>query len=73
MTNGLSYSLIQSAAAGDTTAIEKIVAIYEPYINTLASRTLFDADGNKFIGIDVDLQEHLKSKLIDVILRFKVA
>lgn len=73
MTHGLSYSLIQSAVSGDEEAIGKILTVYEPYINTLASKKLFDTDGNEFIGIDVELQEHLKTKLIDVILKYEVA
>lgn len=73
MTRGLNYSLIRSATSGDEEAIGRILAIYEPYINTLASKKLFDTDGNEFVGIDIDLQEHLKTKLIDVILKYKVA
>lgn len=73
MTKGLNYELIKKAVSGDEVAINKIVKIYEPYINTLVAKKLYDADGNEFIGIDVDLQEYLKTKLIEIILKYKVA
>ncbi len=73
MTKGLNYELIKKAVSGDEIAINKIVAIYEPYINTLASEPVYDRDGNEYIGINVDLQDHLRSKLIQVIQEFKIA
>ena len=42
MTKGLNFDLIEKAVSGDETAINKIVAIYEPYINTLSSQSLYD-------------------------------
>ncbi len=73
MTNGISYDLIIKAVSGDIGAVEKITRIYQPYINSLASKRLFDEDGNEFIGIDVDAQERLQSKLLDIISKFKIA
>lgn len=73
MTNGLNFELIQSAVSGDQDAINRIVAIYEPYINTLSSQTLYDKDGNEVIGVNVDLHDYLKSKLIHVIHTYKIA
>lgn len=72
MKNGLNFNLIQAAVSGDKVAIEKIVSIYEPYINKLASKKLFDEEGNEYIGIDIDLKEHLKTKLIEVIFKYRV-
>ena len=40
MTKGLNYELIKKAVSGDEVAINKIVKIYEPYINTLVSTKL---------------------------------
>lgn len=71
MKNGLNFNLIQAAVSGDKVAIEKIVSIYEPYINKLASKKLFDEEGNEYIGIDIDLKEHLKTKLIEVIFKYR--
>lgn len=73
MTNGLNFELIQSAASGDQDAINRIVDIYEPYINTLSSQTLYDRDGNEVIGVNVDLHDYLKSNLIHVIHTYKMA
>ncbi len=72
MKNGLNFNLIQAAVSVDKVAIEKIVSIYEPYINKLASKKLFDEEGNEYIGIDIDLKEHLKTKLIEVIFKYRV-
>ena len=73
MTKGLNFDLIEKAVSGDETAINKIVAIYEPYINTLSSQSLYDKDGNEVIGVNVDLHDYLKSKLIHIIHTYKIA
>ena len=72
MKNELNYELIKKAVSGEQEAIDRIVAIYQPYINTLASKTLYDECGNKYIGINVDLKEHLISKLIKMINEYKI-
>lgn len=73
MKNALSYKLIERAVSGDETAIKRIIAIYEPYINTLASKELYDAEGNEYIGVNVDLKDHLVRKLISLIHTYKLA
>lgn len=73
MTNGISYDLIIKAVSGDISAVDKITKAYQPYINSLASKRLFDENGNEFIGIDVDVQERLQTKLLDIISKFKIA
>ena len=73
MKNELSYELIEKATSGDLEAIDRIVSIYQPYINTLASKTLYDEYGNKYIGVNVYLKEHLTSKLIDMISGYKIS
>ena len=70
MKNKLSYELIEKAVSGDEEAIDRILKIYEPYINTLASQTLLDSDGNEYVGVNVDLKEHLTSKLLTVISKY---
>ena len=72
MNNKLSYELIVKATSGEPEAIESIVSIYEPYINTLASQTLYDEYGNKYIGVNVYIKEHLISKLLDMIYKYKI-
>ena len=49
MKSKLSYDLIERAILGDETAVNRIVEIYEPYINTLASKPLYDSKGNEYI------------------------
>ncbi len=73
MKNKLSYNLIERAVSGDESAVKRIVAIYEPYINTLASKPLYDSEGNEYIGINVDLKDHLTQKLLDLIHTYKIA
>ena len=73
MKNKLNYKLIERAVSGDELAINRIVTIYEPYINTLASLQLYDDDGNEYIGVNVDLKDHLTQKLLDLIQTYKIA
>lgn len=40
--------------------------------NTLSSQTLYDKDGNEYIGVNVSLKEHLTSKLMDLINGYKL-
>ena len=72
MKSDLSYDMIKKAISGDVEAVNRIVSIYEPYINTLSSQTLYDKDGNEYIGVNVSLKEHLTSKLMDLINGYKL-
>ena len=71
MTYGLNYELIKSATKGDVEAINIIMKIYEPYINKLSTKRLFDKSENEYMGIDVDLHDRLKRKLLKVIVNYK--
>lgn len=72
MTSGLSDELVEAAMAGDKIAVNKIVSIYEPYINTLAAHKIYDRNGNEYIGVDVDLQGGLQQKLIEATMKFAI-
>ena len=72
MTPGLCYNLIKKATSGDERAINEIIKIYGPYINSLASHELYDLAGNEYIGIDVDLRDSLRSKLINTIMKYEI-
>ena len=37
MTKGLTYDLIKKASGGDVVSIEKILSLYDPYINTIST------------------------------------
>lgn len=69
----LNRRLIEKATSGDPEAIKRIVSIYQPYINTLTTMTLYDFNGNEYSGVNVDMQESLTTKLIELILNYQVA
>ena len=73
MTYGLNYELINSAIKGDIESVNRLMKIYEPYINKLATKRLFDGNGEEYIGIDVDLHDRLQRKLLKIIVNYKVA
>ena len=73
MTKGLTYDLIKKASGGDVVSIEKILSLYDPYINTISTVEMCDEEGGQYIRIDIDLKDRLRSKLIDIILKFKVS
>lgn len=72
MTRGLSYKLIKDAVSGNEEAINKLLSIYDPYMKSLSVRELIDENGDEYIGIDVDLYDKLKRKLLYVIKNYKL-
>ena len=72
MTTGLTYELVKNASNGDAVAIDRVLDIYEPYINVLAAITIKDSGGGQYIGIDVDLKNTLRAKLVDVVFKFNM-
>ncbi len=73
MTDELNSTLIRKAVSGDEIAINKILAIFEPLINTLVTEPLYDKAGNEYIGVNVDLQDYLRDKVIQAIRTYKIA
>ena len=67
----LNQKLIKKAVSGDAESINKIVSIYQPYINTLTTMTLCDYEGNSYSGINVEFQNRLTTKLIQLICTYK--
>lgn len=68
----LSEELIYAAISGKEAAIQKIIKYYEPYINRLSSRELYDGYGNIYIYRDPILKTELQNKLITGILKFQI-
>lgn len=66
------YPIINSAVQGDYEAMEQVLAHYSKYINTLASRQLYDYSGNPAIRIDEEMKVRLEAKLITKILLFNL-
>ena len=68
----LPYPVIIAATKGDPEAIQLVVDHYEGYIAYLSTRKLRDERGNTYFGIDGDVRDRLRSKLIRSVLDFRV-
>lgn len=69
----LPYETIEAATNGDITAINSVLAHFEGYIATLATRTLYDEHGCPCQYLDPELKRRLETKLIVRVLKFKIA
>ena len=67
----LPYPVIIAATKGDPEAIQLVVDHYESYIAHLSTRKLRDERGNAYFGIDGDVRDRLRSKLIRAVLDFR--
>lgn len=65
----LPYVVIVAATKGDPEAMKMD---YEGYISYLSTRTLKDERGNTYYGIDEDIRDRLRSKLMRAVLDFEV-
>ncbi len=71
--NLLPFSIIVSAANGNSCAIDKVLKHYNGYIAVLSMRTLYDEQGIPHLCIDEELRHRLESKLIMNITKFNLA
>ena len=69
----LPFETIEAATRGDITAINSVLAHFEGYIATLATRTLYDEHGCPCQYLDPELKRRLETKLIVRVLNFKIA
>lgn len=69
----LPFEIIEAAANGDITAINSVLAHFEGYIATLATRTLYDEHGCPCQYLDPELKRRLETKLIVRVLKFNIA
>ena len=69
----LPFETIEAATRGDITAINSVLAHFEGYIATLATRTLYDEHGCSCQYLDPELKRRLETKLIVRVLNFKIA
>ncbi|MEI1256830.1 helix-turn-helix domain-containing protein [Blautia sp. JLR.GB0024] len=67
-----SFYLISSATDGDEKAIEKILALYDPYISKCCLRSLYDEYGNVYIAVDMELKGRIREALIRMMLDFDI-
>ena len=65
--HGLNYDLIKRAVHGDEPALEEILRIYEPFINSLVSYDVLGPDGKTHRGINEDWKVQIQMKLVDAI------
>ena len=68
----LTYPVIISATKGDPEAMNIVVKHYDSYIASLSMRKLRDERGNIYWGIDEDIRDRLRSKLMRAVLTFTV-
>lgn len=67
----LPFSIIMAASNGDSEAMELVLRHYDSYITSLSMRKLRDERGNTYWGIDEDVRDRLRSRLIRAVLTFK--
>ena len=68
----LPYPVIIAATKGDPEAMKIVVQHYEGYIASLSVRKLSDESGNTYYGIDEDIRDRLRSRLMRAVLDFEV-
>jgi len=68
----LPYPVIIAATKGDPDAMAVVMGHYERYIADLSMRKLRDERGNTYYGIDGDIRDRLRSKLMRAVLSFKI-
>ena len=68
----LPYPVIIAATKGDPEAMAIVVKHYESYIASLSMRKLRDERGNIYWGIDEDIRDRLRSRLMRAVLSFEV-
>ncbi len=68
----LPYPVIIAATKGDPEAMAIVVKHYESYITSLSMRKLYDERGNVYWGIDEDIRDRLRSRLMRAVLSFEV-
>ena len=68
----LPYLVIIAATKGDPKAMAIVVKHYESHITSLSMRKLRDERGNTYWGIDEDIRDRLRSRLMRAVLLFEV-
>ena len=68
----LPYPVIIAATKGDPEAMAIVVKHYESYKASLSMRKFRDERGNTYWGIDEDIRDRLRSRLMRAVLSFEV-
>ena len=68
----LPFPVIIAATKGDPDAMKIVLSHYEGDMLTLSVRKMRDERGNTYYGIDEDIRDRLRSKLMRAVLDFEV-
>ena len=66
------YPVIVAASKGDPDAMKIVLNRYEGDMVTLSVRKMRDERGNTYYGVDQDIYDRLRARLIRAVLDFKV-
>ena len=65
------YPVILAASKGDPDAMKIVLQNYDAQIAALSVRKYRDERGNTYFGIDEDIRDRLRSRLIRAVLDFQ--
>ena len=68
----LPYPVILAATMCDPDARKLVLQHYQSYIAHLSMQKIRDESGNTYWGIDEDIRDRLRSRLMRAVLSFKV-
>ena len=68
----LPYPVIIAATKGNPDAMAVVMRRYESEMADLSMRRLRDERGNTYYGIDEDIRDRLRSKLMQAVLTFTI-
>ena len=66
------YPVIVAASKGDPDAMKIVLNRYEGDMVALSVRKMRDERGNTYYGVDQDIYDRLRARLIRVVLDFRV-
>ncbi|MDY2762485.1 MAG: helix-turn-helix domain-containing protein [Faecalimonas umbilicata] len=66
------YHLIASAVDGNEKSIDKLLQFYDAYISKASLRPLYDAYGNIYIAVDMELKGRIREATMQVMQTFEV-
>ncbi len=66
----LPYSVILAATNGNPEAMKLVIQHYAGYIAYLSMRKVKDENGGIYFGVNNDMRERLKAKLMSAVLSF---
>jgi len=69
----LPYDVIVQASEGNNEALDTVLKHFDGYINTLATKRLYDEHGNTYLYVDQYRRQRLINKLISKILGYNAA